>query len=217
MKKRTTLKRKTESFLNFFDEIPEEFKGLSLDDLLYIQDIDKRKLYLEDVDTYSAIDIVKNIIKFNEADKGIDISNRKPIMLYISSPGGNVDAGFMIIDAILNSKTPVYTFNLGYAYSMGFLISLAGHTRFATRNAKFLMHDGSEMCWDSSAKLQDRMKFQEKVEERIKNYVIEHSNISPKEYDEQYRCEWYTFADEAKVKGFVDSIIGEDCEMEDII
>lgn len=118
---------------------------------------------------------------------------------------------------IMNSKTPVYTINLGYQYSMGFLIGLAGHKRFATHNAKFLMHDGSNFVYNSGAKAQDQMEFQKKVEERIKQYIISRSNLTPEEYDSKLRVEWYLFADEAKQKGFVDYILGEDCDINEIV
>lgn len=131
--------------------------------------------------------------------------------------GGDVDAGFELIDAILASKTPVYTINLGYQYSMGFLIGLAGHKRYATQNAKFLMHDGSNLIWNSGTKAQDQMEFQKRVEQRIKQYVIAHSNVTSEEYDSKLRVEWYLFADEAKEKGFCDHILGVDCELDEIV
>ena len=150
-------------------------------------------------------------------DKDIEPSERKPILLYITSNGGEVDSGFELIDVISNSKTPVYTINLGYQYSMGFLIGLAGHKRFATRNAKFLMHDGSNFIYNSGTKAQDQMEFNKRVEERIKKYILSRSYLTSEEYDSKLRVEWYLFAEEAKDKGFVDSIIGEDCDMDDII
>lgn len=131
--------------------------------------------------------------------------------------GGDVDAGFELIDTILASKTPVYTINLGYQYSMGFLIGLAGHKRYATQNAKFLMHDGSNLIWNSGTKAQDQMEFQKRVEQRIKQYVITHSNVTSEEYDSKLRVEWYLFADEAKEKGFCDHILGVDCELDEIV
>ena len=131
--------------------------------------------------------------------------------------GGDVDAGFELIDTILASKTPVYTINLGYQYSMGFLIGLAGHKRYAAQNAKFLMHDGSNLIWNSGAKAQDQMEFQKRVEQRIKQYVIARSNVTSEEYDSKLRVEWYLFADEAKEKGFCDHILGVDCELDEIV
>lgn len=189
-----------------------------VDSLFYIRDLKQRKLFLnEDITRFSVADIVKHIMQFNSEDKERPVELRKPILLYIASNGGEVDAGFELIDVIRNSKTPVYTINLGYQYSMGFLIGLAGHKRFAMPTAKFLMHDGSNFIYNSGAKAQDQMKFQERVEQRVKQYVLSRSNVTSEEYDGNLRVEWYLFADEAKDKGFIDYIIGIDCELDDII
>ena len=190
----------------------------TIDDCFYLKDLKQRKLFIDDEICQETIfDITRHILQFNKEDRDIPIEERQPILLYISSNGGNVDDGFELIDVIENSKTPIYTINLSYQYSMAFLIGIAGHKRFATKNAKFLMHDGSQFLYSSGAKVQDQMKFQEKVEKRIKNYVLSKSNITSKEYDSKYRIEWYLFADEAKTNGFTDYIIGEDCDIDKII
>lgn len=189
-----------------------------VDELFYLKDLKQRKLFLNaDVDQFSVFDIVKHIMQFNKEDKGIPVESRRPILLYVTSNGGEVDSGFELIDIIQSSKTPVYTINLGYQYSMGFLIGLAGHKRYATPNAKFLMHDGSNFIYNSGAKAQDQMEFQKRIEERIKSYILSRSKISSEEYDSKLRVEWYLFADEAKEKGFVDTIIGVDCDINEIV
>lgn len=189
-----------------------------IDSLFYLRDLQQRKLFLNgEVDQFSVSDIVKHILQFNKEDKDIEIHNRKPILLYITSIGGDVDSGFELIDAIWNSKTPVYTINLGFQYSMGFLIGIAGHKRFATQNAKFLMHDGSNFVYNSSAKVQDQMEFQRKVEDRVKKYILLRSKLTSEEYDSKLRVEWYMFADEAQEKGFVDYIVGVDCDIDEIV
>lgn len=190
-----------------------------VDDIFYLRDLKQRKLFLTaNIDQFSIGDITKHIMQYNAEDKGIPTDERKPILLYVASNGGgDVDAGFELIDTILASKTPVYTINLGYQYSMGFLIGLAGHKRYAAQNAKFLMHDGSNLIWNSGAKAQDQMEFQKRVEQRIKQYVIARSNVTSEEYDSKLRVEWYLFADEAKEKGFCDHILGVDCELDEIV
>lgn len=189
---------------------PEEF--------FYLQDLKQRKLFLNvDVEQMSVADIVRHILQFNKEDRGLDVNERQPILLYVMSNGGEVDSGFELIDVIQNSKTPVYTINLGYQYSMGFLIGLAGHRRFATKNAKYLMHDGSNLIYNSGAKAQDQMEFNRKVEERVKQFILSRSRLTSEEYDSKRRVEWYLFADEAREKGFVDHIVGEDCDIDIII
>ena len=189
-----------------------------IDSWFYLQDLRQRKLRLNgEIDQFMVSDLVRHILQFNQEDKGIPQENRTPIILYVSSNGGEVDAGFELIDVIRASKTPVYTVNLGFQYSMGFLIGLAGHKRFATTNAKVLMHDGSQFVYNSGTKVQDQMEFQRKVEERVKNYIISRSNLTEEEYNSKLRVEWYLFADEAKEKGFIDYIIGVDCTLDDVI
>lgn len=189
-----------------------------VDEMFRLQDLKSRKLFLnENISQDSVHEVVKHILQYNSDDKGIAIDERKPILLYVVSNGGSVAAGYELIDAIMNSKTPIYTINLGYQYSMGFLIGLAGHKRFATQNATFLMHDGSNFVYDSGAKVQDRMKFDMRLEERTKAYILSRGNLTSEEYDSKFRVEWYMFADEAKERGFVDYIIGVDCDMDEVI
>lgn len=189
-----------------------------VDEIFYLKDLKQRKLFLNtDVEQLSIGEIVKHIMQYNKEDIGVEPDKRTPIILYVSSNGGEVDSGFELIDVIMASKTPVFTVNLGYQYSMGFLIGLAGTKRFAMRNAKFLMHDGSNFVYNSGAKAQDQMEFQRRVEDRIKQYILSRSKITSKEYDSKLRVEWYLFADEAKDKGFCDYIIGDDCDIDEVI
>lgn len=190
---------------------------LTIDEIFYSKDVKQRKIFIDDINYLTAFDPVRHILQYNKEDEGVPVEERKPILLYIASNGGSVDAGFEIIDAIKTSRTPVYTINLGFQYSMGCLIGMAGHKRFAMPNAKFLIHDGSNMIWDSGAKAHDTMKFYSKLEERTKNFILSNTKITPEEYDEKYRIEWYMFADEAKEKGLIDCIVGADCDIEMIV
>lgn len=190
----------------------------TVEELLYVKDIQQRKFFLTtEIEQATVADIVRHIMQINKEDKGIPSEQRTPILIYVASNGGEVDPGFELIDTILSSKTPVYTVNMGYQYSMGFLIGLAGHKRFAAKNAKFLMHDGSNFVYGNSSKVQDRVRFDARVEERIREYVLSRSRVTPEEYDSKFRVEWYMFADEAKEKGFTDYIIGVDCDMDEIV
>lgn len=190
----------------------------NLGDSLYKDEFISRRLFLNyEICMENIDDVIRIILMYNRIDKNIPIEEREPIMLYITSNGGEVDSGFELIDVILQSKTPIYTINLGYQYSMGFLIGLAGHKRFASENAKFLMHDGSSFTYGSSSKVRDEVEFRKRADDKIKEYVLAHSKITAEEYDDKTRIEWYLFADEAKEKGFTDYIIGIDCDFEEVL
>ena len=101
----------------------KEVMNYSLEDKFQLEDLKQRKLYINfEIDENLLNDITYHILRFNTEDKGLEISERKPILLYCVSNGGSVNDGFGLIDVILNSKTPVYTINLSYNYSMGLLI-----------------------------------------------------------------------------------------------
>lgn len=199
-------------------DMDELLKSYGVDELLYLGNLRDRKLFITDEINESIIyNVVRHILQYNAEDKNVPVKERKPILLYCSSVGGDVDSGFELIDVIQQSKTPVYIINLGWCYSMGFLIFLAGHKRFASKSAKFLMHDGSEVIVNSGSKAQDQFEFSKKMSDKIKQYVLSNSKLTEEEYEIQQRREWYLFADEAKEKGFCDHIIGEDCSLDEIV
>lgn len=207
----------------YFD-IDAEYEALlvtdrsSLEEVMMVKDMQQRKIWLHDeIDIETVSGAIHNIYQYNREDADLPVEGRKPILLYIASNGGSVDAGFALIDAIQTSKTPIYTINTGYWYSMGFLIGLAGKKRFAMPNATFLMHDGSNFIWTSGSKAQDQADFNRRVEARVKQYILDHSTLISKEYDKKQRVEWYLFADEAKEKGFIDQIIGVDCDIDTVV
>ena len=88
-------------------------------------------------------DILYLIREDGEQDKKILCYNREPIKLYINSYGGSIDDMWGLIDIILASKTPIYTYCLGYAQSAAFNIFLAGHKRFCLEHSVFMYHQMS--------------------------------------------------------------------------
>jgi len=97
------------------------------EDRFQAEDLEGRRLYLNgEIDENVIDNVVYHIMRYNRIDKGIPVSERKPIILYINSPGGSVVDGYGVIDTILLSETPVYTVNVALCASMGFLIYLAG-------------------------------------------------------------------------------------------
>ena len=198
---------------------PKMTYNLTYTDKFDIEDYDNRRLFLNsEIDESIITSIAYHILRYNRLDKGIPVEQRKPIILYINSPGGSVVDGYGLIDVILQSKTPVYTVNQALAASMGFLVFLAGEKRFSFKHGEFLMHDGSTFTWDSTAKAKDRLDFETReLEQSTKNYILNRTKIDEKLYDEKYRVEWYMLSHEARDYGICDYIIGEDCDLDEII
>lgn len=200
------------------------------EDLFDLEDLEERRLYLncaiskdfDEPEIYGnkVENIIYHIMRYNREDKynEIPLEERKPIILYINSPGGEVPMGMSLIDTIIMSKTPVYTVNIGICYSMGYLIYIAGHKRYAYPSSSFLLHDGRNFAYDSSAKFADKVKFDmEQTEKRIRNYVIGRTRITEEVYDSKYRVEWYSYPEEAKKFGICNYIVGIDCDFDEIL
>jgi len=193
--------------------------NLCMEDTFDLEDLADRKLFINDEIDGVVIDtIVYQIMRFNAQDKGKSVEDRLPIKLYINSNGGSVTDGYGLIDAILTSKTPVYTINQAMCASMGFLIFIAGDKRYTMPHAEFLMHDGSNFAMGSTAKMKDRMDFElGELEQMTRDYIISRTKITEDLYKEKYRMEWYFLPKTAKNYGIADFIIGEDCDIDDII
>jgi len=67
---------------------------------------------------------------------------KKPVYIYINSPGGCLASGYAIIDQMLTCNYPVYTIVRGQGYSMGAVIAAFGTKgcRYATRNSSLMLH-----------------------------------------------------------------------------
>lgn len=154
--------------------------------------------------------MVEDIMEINRYDNAQDTppKERKPIRLYINSPGGNVTEGFSLLSAVELSKTPVYTINIGQWSSMAFLIGIAGHRRYSLPNMRFLMHEGYTGAYDSGSKAQDLMKFLDRFErEVVREQVLKHGTMTGEEYDQRIREEVYMLPEDALKYGFIDEIV----------
>ena len=202
-------KNNQEAILNlggnkFFDKVFEE--NLS----------DRKIIINEEISSDIVEKIITQILKFNKEDKGIDIEDRKPIYLYFNSCGGDVLIGLTAIDIIKNSKTPVVGVVIGYAYSMACVMFSACKERIMLPNSTLLIHDGNLSISSSGSKAKDIQKFYDKLDIKIKEIIVENSNITEDEYEENADRELYLLADEAKEKNLCDKIVGIDCDIDDL-
>lgn len=197
----------------------KEVVNYGLEDKDELYDRAHRRLFLNnEVDEYVIDTLVYMIMKYNREDKNKPIEEREPIIIYINSPGGSVSDGYGLIDAILSSDTPVYTVNQAQCCSMGFLIFIAGQKRYTMEHAQFLMHDGSTWNFGSVSKVKDRMEFETvELEAMTKSYILNHTKMDDKFYDEKYRTEFYFLPPKAKELGVADYIVGVDCSMDEIL
>ena len=183
----------------------------TFEDIVILQSGLNRELYIGDIDDGVGSSIENYIRFWNNYDnkKEIPIEERKPIKIYIDSNGGCLTDTLTIIDAIKISKTPVYTITTGCAYSGGFFVFISGHKRFAYPNSTFLFHEGATSNGGTSGQFENYTTFYKRLLEKIKNVVLNNTNITAEEYAEIKREDIWYDAQDGVNKGFIDEIVGE--------
>lgn len=136
----------------------------------------------------------------------------KPIEIIISTCGGDIYAGFNLVDQIEKAKTPTTIHIMGLCASMGTLIALAGkgNPNVKTVCHPFsvgLIHSGSQYMEGSTHAVKDTFDFSQQYEGKIKNYILSHTNITEDYYEKIERKELWLDAEEMLRLGIVDEII----------
>lgn len=190
----------------------------SMYDRIIKENLQGRKIILNDEIDDSVIEnICLMILKWNKEDENIDPEKRKHIFIYINSPGGDAIAGSQILSSIESSITPVDTVGFAKCASMASYILAAGNTRYCFPNTVVLYHDGQTGYVSSSNKGKDIQKFYDNLERRMTNFMVEHTNMTEEFLEEIKDREYYMFPDEIKERGIIDKIIGEDCDLSEIL
>lgn len=191
-------------------DIPSSVENLQLADpslITYYKNLENRILWLDSaVDDYF-LEYGKYILQWNQEDLGKPVEERTPIRLLFFSPGGSLDINNAMIDIIKQSKTPVVGINMGIAQSAGAFIYLACHKRYAMPKSGFLLHKGSGNFSGSYDEIICQvMEYQRQIEE-LAGYVLEHTSIDEKTFEENFGSEWYISAEKAVSYGMVDQLI----------
>ncbi len=210
--------------INFI--IPKELENLSLPDpeLLHeYEDETARRIYLEgpiateeDPTSENSIGIVKRILRYNREDneKHIPIEERKPIKIYIDSPGGDVTSTLTLINVMLSSKTPIYTINMCGAFSAAGIILACGHKRFGMRGSSVLIHSGSTYIGGTREQSESATKHFDKIYKKMTETLFSRTNIDQKTYKQKAPKDWYLDEDDCLKYGVIDQIV---TDLDDIL
>lgn len=199
--------------MNIFNQLINDLvenKGerKSFDNVIETAQTLDRNLYLGDIDenTGSIIDTAIRFWNKVDAENETPIEDREPIKLYIDSPGGSLLSTFTIIDSIQLSKTPVWTINVGTAYSGGFFTFICGDRRIAYPHSSFLYHEGSAGTEGTANQFENFAAFYKRRLEQLKQIVLEKTKISEEKYTAIQKDDFWMSAEDALELGCVDII-----------
>lgn len=127
----------------------------------------------------------------------LDTLDKKRIQVWINSPGGDVDDGYNIYNAILKTKTKVDTYCYGMAASMAGVIFQAGRKRVMADYAWLMFHNPH-----GSTNSDLLSTFTESIAKMIAN----RSGKTEEEIRAIMKKTTYIMADEAKEAGLCDEV-----------
>ena len=134
---------------------------------------------------------------------------KKPVSMYINSPGGSVTAGLAIYDTMQFISCPVHTYCIGQAASMGAVLLTAGEKghRFALPNARIMIHQpwgGAEgKASDIEITCQEILRLKQKLSE----ILAAHSGQPMEQVVRDTDRDHFMGAEEARAWGLIDQVL----------
>lgn len=180
---------------------------------LFYENLENRIIWLNDVVDKGVLKYSEQIIRWNRQDVDIPVKDRKPIKIFIFSPGGDLYSCFHFIDIIKMSKTPVYGYNIGEAMSAAFLIFISCHKRYCTKNSSVLIHSGSNSISGNANEVICNLEEYKNILDRMKNYTLANTKISKIIYDTKSKDDWYLCSKDQIKYGVADKVINDISEL----
>jgi ATP-dependent Clp protease protease subunit len=139
---------------------------------------------------------------------------KKEICLYINSPGGVVTAGFAIYDTMHYIKSPVATYCMGFAASMGSFLLMAGEPgrRFCMPNARIMVHEPAGGFQGKASDIERHVKDILETRRQINRLYAQHTGRTIEEIERALERDNFMSAEEARAFGLVDHVSGARAE-----
>ena len=140
----------------------------------------------------------------------------KPITFVISSPGGHVESGDMIHDAVKFIDAPVQMLGTGWVASAGALIYVATprEHRYALPNTRFMLHEPSGGVSGPVADVEIEARQVLAIRQRLLRIFSEATGQPVEKLTRDTSRNHWLLADEAIAYGLVGTIIQRAAELE---
>ncbi|MQB09405.1 ATP-dependent Clp protease proteolytic subunit [Agrobacterium sp. ICMP 6402] len=140
----------------------------------------------------------------------LEVENpKKPIHLYINSPGGVVTSGLAMYDTMRYIRAPVHTLCMGTARSMGSFLLMAGEpgARAALPNASILIHQPSGGFQGQASDMLIHAEEIRQTKHCMTRLYAEHSKRSYDEFEAAMDRDRFMTVEEALEWGLIDRIL----------
>ncbi|XP_038640909.1 ATP-dependent Clp protease proteolytic subunit, mitochondrial isoform X2 [Scyliorhinus canicula] len=136
-------------------------------------------------------------------------SNKKPIHMYINSPGGVVTAGLAIYDTMQYILNPISTWCVGQAASMGSLLLAAGcpGMRHSLPNARIMIHQPSGGASGQATDIAIQAEEILKIKRQINHIYAKHTKQMLSVIEGAMERDRYMSPVEAQEFGIIDKVL----------
>ncbi|MEY8428685.1 ATP-dependent Clp protease proteolytic subunit [Lachnospiraceae bacterium 46-15] len=161
---------------NGITQVPMESKHLS-----------KRLVAIRgEVTEDAAIDFTDKLLELN-------MESKEPITILINSPGGEINSGLMMYDAIVGSKAPVRMVCRGKAYSMGAILFACANERLMLPNSELMLHQpflGGNVSGNTSSikSISDSLL---EIKEKLNKLIASHTGRTVEEIEQATSFDHY--------------------------
>ena len=171
---------------------------------IYSRLLTDRIIFLgEDVNSHTANLVVAQLLFLAHEDP------KKPIKLYINSPGGSVYDGLAIIDTMNYVEPIVETIGIGLQASMGAMLLSSGAKghRYCLENSRIMIHQPSSGTEGKITDQEIMLKEGIFLKKRLAEIFAKNTGKDLKTVERDMDRDHWMSADEALVYGIIDKII----------
>ena len=134
---------------------------------------------------------------------------KKPVSMYINSPGGSVTAGLAIYDTMQFISCPVHTYCIGQAASMGAVLLTAGEKghRFALPNARIMIHQPRGGAEGTASDIEITCQEILRLKQKLNEILAAHSGQPMEQVVRDTDRDHFMGAEEARAWGLIDQVL----------
>lgn len=177
----------------------------SLNDILRKTLLDERKIFLwGPVEDKSSREVVEQLSYLEATKQGA------PIHMYINCPGGVVTAGYAMYDMMQAITSPVYTYCIGFAASMGSILLSGGDkgNRYIYPTAEVMIHQPAMGGFQApSVDIEIHAKQIIKTKELTAKILADNCGKTVQKIMKDFDRDYWMNAEEALEYGIVDKIV----------
>lgn len=172
----------------------------------------------DQVDGESVGAVLRDAKKLKPSSVLVRNGNKEPIYLFLNTPGGSIQSGLELIEALKGIDRPVNTVTL-FAASMGFQIAQNLGERLIVKNGQLMSHRArggvqGEFGGQSPSQLESRIEFwKTRINEMDKTTVARtNGKQTLQSYQASYVPELWMTGEQSVERGYADRVVTVKCD-----